>query len=177
MLRVLIFIVAVVGAIASASAADDLPRRKSGLWSLSVMTPGTSVPMTMQQCVDERSDDMTATLADKSKQACKSTTKREGGSLVFDATCKLALAGGKARQAATTSKTHGVFTGDPKSSYTFESTTTFDPPMAGTRAGVTKATAQWVGPCRAGMKPGDVQMSNGVKFNVNDYQNQAAHKK
>ena len=41
--------------------------------------------------------------------------------------------------------------------------------MAGMRDGVTKATAQWSGPCTTGMKPGDVVMSNGMKFNVNDY--------
>jgi hypothetical protein len=41
--------------------------------------------------------------------------------------------------------------------------------MAGMRDGVTKATAQWTGPCTAGMKPGDVVMGNGMKFNVNDY--------
>ena len=144
---------------AAAIAANELPRRKSGLWSMSVTTPGMSVPMTMQQCVDQKTDDMTVTMADKSKQACQSRSKRDGSRIVFDSTCKL----GK-----TTSTTRGVFAGDPKSSYTFESTTTFNPPVPGMRDGVTKATAQWSGPCTAGMKPGDVVMSNGVKFNVND---------
>jgi len=144
----------------AAIAADDMPRRKSGLWSMSVLTPGAAVPMTMQQCVDQKTDDITATMTDKTKQACKSQMKRDGGRLVFDSTCKLK---------ATTATTHGVFVGDPKSNYSFESTTTFNPPMAGMRDGVTKATAQWTGPCAAGMKPGDVVMGNGMKFNVNDY--------
>ncbi|HVE88966.1 MAG TPA: DUF3617 family protein [Burkholderiaceae bacterium] len=142
-----------------ALAANELPRRKSGLWSMSMTLPGLSIPMTMQQCVDEKTDDMTVTMADNSKQACRSQSKRDGNRIVFDLTCKF----GK-----TTSTTRGVFVGDPKSSYTFESTTTFNPPTPGMRDGVTKATAQWIGPCRAGMKPGDVVMSNGVKFNVND---------
>ncbi len=167
MFRSLAVWTSLMGAVAPALA-DDLPHRKSGLWSMSIITPGTSVPLTMQQCVDEKSDDMMAGMADKSKQACKSQSKREGGRVVLDATCKLAT---------TTSKMHGVFVGDPKSSYTFESTTTFDPPVAGTRAGVTKVTAQWTGACRAGMKPGDVQMLNGVKFNVNDHPARAAQKK
>lgn len=145
---------------AVAIAANELPRRKSGLWSMSMMSPGMSVPMTMHQCVDQKTDDMTATMADKTKQACQSQSKRDGNRIVFDSTCKL----GK-----TTATTRGVFVGDPNSSYTFESTTTFSPPMAGMRDGVTKATAQWSGPCKADMKPGDVVMSNGVKFNVNDY--------
>ena len=144
---------------AAAIAANELPRRKSGLWSMSMTSPGMSVPMTMQQCVDQKTDDMTAAMADKSKQACQSQSKRDGSRIVFDSKCKL----GK-----TTSTTRGVFVGDPKSSYTFESTTTFSPPVPGMRDGVTKATAQWSGPCTAGMKPGDVVMSNGVKFNVND---------
>ena len=158
MLRLLIFIVAAIGA--SAAVAAELPRRKSGLWSMSLTMPGTSVPLTMQQCVDEKTDDITAAMVDRTKQACKSQTKRDGNRVVFDSTCKL----GK-----TTSTTRGVFVGDFKSSYTHESTTTFNPPMAGMREGVTKGAAQWTGPCKAGMKAGDVMMSNGTKFNVNDY--------
>lgn len=155
-----------LGAGFPATAADDTPRRKSGLWAMSVLTPGASVPMTMQQCVDEKADDLTATMSDKTKQACKSQMKRDGTRLLFDSTCNLGQ---------TTSTTRGVFVGDPKSSYTFESTTTFSPPRAGMRDGVTKGTAQWTGPCTAGMKPGDVVMGNGMKFNVNDYK--SANKK
>ncbi len=158
MLRLLIFIVAAI--VASAAVAAELPRRKSGLWSMSLTMPGASVPLTMQQCVDEKTDDVTAAMMDKTKQPCKSQTKRDGNRVVFDSTCKL----GK-----TTSTTRGVFVGDFKSSYTHESTTTFNPPMAGMREGVTKGAAQWTGPCKAGMKAGDVIMSNGTKFNVNDY--------
>jgi hypothetical protein len=160
MFRLCVLMATALGVSSAAIAADEMPRRKSGLWAMSVLTPGAAVPMTMQQCVDEKTDDIAATMTDKTKQACKSQMKRDGGRLVFDSTCKLG---------ATTATTRGVFVGDPKSSYTFESTTTFNPPMAGMRDGVTKATAQWTGPCTGGMKPGDVVMSNGMKFNVNDY--------
>lgn len=160
MFRLFVLMVAALGATAAAIAAGELPRRKSGLWAMSVTMPGASVPLTMQQCIDEKTDDITAAMADKTKQTCKSQTKRDGDRLVFDSTCK----GG-----TTTSTTRGVFVGDFKSSYTHESTTTFNPPMAGMREGVTKGAAQWVGPCTAGMKAGDVVMSNGVKFNINDY--------
>lgn len=160
MFRLGVLVAMALGLSSAAIAADDMPRRKSGLWSMSVLTPGAAVPMTMQQCVDERTDDITATMADKTKQACKSQMKRDAGRLVFDSTCNLK---------GTTATTRGVFVGDFKSSYSFESTTTFNPPMAGMRDGVTKATAQWTGPCTASMKPGDVVMSNGMKFNVNDY--------
>ncbi len=158
MVRLLIGILAVIGA--SAAAADELPRRKSGLWSMSVTMPGASVPLTMQQCVDEKTDDITAATADKSKQSCTSQTKRAGDRLTFDTVCK----SGK-----TKSTTSGVFVGDFKSGYTLESTTKLDPPMAGMREGVTKTAAQWSGPCKSGMKAGDVVMSNGMRFNVNDY--------
>ena len=143
----------------STVAADELPRRKSGLWSMSVTMPGASLPLTMQQCVDEKTDDITGITADRSK-TCRTQTKRTADRLSFDSICKI----GK-----TTSTTRGVFVGDFKSGYTVESTTTFDPPMAGMRDGVTKAAAQWSGPCKSDMKPGDVVMSNGTKFNVNDY--------
>ena len=157
MVRLALLIVATL--VVDAAAADALPRRKSGLWSMSVTMPGASVPLTMQQCVDERTDDITGTMADRNK-ACRNQTKRTDDRLAFDAICKV----GK-----TTSTTRGVFVGDFKSGYTVESTTTFDPPMAGMRNGVTKAAAQWSGPCKSDMKPGDVVMSNGTKFNINDH--------
>lgn len=155
--RLLILIFAAL--ITGTATADELPRRKSGLWSMSITMPGASVPLTMQQCVDEKSDDITGTTADKSK-TCRTQTKRTGDRLSFDSICKI----GK-----TTSTTRGVFVGDFKSGYTVESTTTFEPPTAGMREGVTKAAAQWSGPCKSNMKAGDVVMSNGTKFNVNDY--------
>ena len=143
----------------SMAAADELPRRKSGLWSMSITMPGASIPLTMQQCVDEKTDDITGTMADKSR-TCRNQTKRTADRLSFDSICKT----GK-----TTATTRGVYVGDFKSGYTVESTTTFDPPTAGMREGVTKAAAQWSGPCKSNMKPGDVVMSNGTKFNVNDF--------
>ena len=143
----------------SPAAADELPRRKSGLWSMSITMPGASLPLTMQQCVDERTDDITGMTADKTN-ACRHQAKRTGDRLAFNSICKV----GK-----TTSTTRGVFVGDFKSGYTVESTTTFDPPTAGMRDGVTKAAGQWSGPCTPNMKAGDVVMSNGTRFNVNDY--------
>ena len=139
--------------------AADLPRRKSGLWDIAVLTPGAATAMTMQQCVDQKSDDVSATIAGRAKETCQSRTRRDGPKLLFDSTCKV----GKS-----TAVTQGVFTGDFTSSYSLESTTTIKPPTPGMKDGVTKATARWSGPCKPGMKPGDVMMSNGMKFNVND---------
>ncbi len=159
MLRLFVLIVVSIGVSTPAVGADDLPRRKSGLWALSVIPPGASVPMTMQQCVDEKTDQVSATMTQPGK-GCTSHTKRDGNRIVFDSICKVG---------ATTSTTRGVFVGDFKSSYTHETTTTFNPPKAGMKEGVTKGAAQWTGPCTAGMKAGDIVMSNGMKFNVNDY--------
>ena len=151
-------VLALVLAVPAVSAAD-LPRRKSGLWDISVLTPGAATAMTMQQCVDERTDDITATISGRAKESCQSRTRREGGKLLFDSTCKF----GK-----TTSITNGVFTGDFTSNYAFEATTTVKPPTPGMKDGTTKATARWTGACKPGMKAGDVMMSNGMKFNIND---------
>jgi Protein of unknown function (DUF3617) len=157
MLRSFVLLVSAL-AVSSALAAD-LPRRKSGLWDISVLTPGAATAMTMRQCVDEKSDDIAATISGRAKESCQSRARRDGAKLAFDSTCKI----GK-----TTSTTNGVFTGDFTSNYAFEATTTFKPPMQGMKDGATKGTARWTGPCQAGMKPGDVIMANGTKFNIND---------
>lgn len=159
MLRSFVLIAASIGASATAIAADELPRRKSGLWVMSVTRPGGAVPMTMQQCVDEKTDDIRPWMFKPTKHACKSQMKRDGSRIVFDSTCKLG---------ATTAKTRSVFVGNYSSSYTQESTTTFSPLTAGMKEDVTRQSARWTGRCPAGMTAGDVVMPDGRKFNVHE---------
>jgi hypothetical protein len=38
--------------------------------------------------------------------------------------------------------------------------------MMGRKEGTAIVEAKWVGPCKAGQKPGDMMMPNGMKMNV-----------
>jgi hypothetical protein len=74
--------------------AADAPLRKSGLWEIRTETsaggqrlPG---PMTMQMCIDQSQDDMTADPTesqDVRKRCSKMDMKRTGNTMVIDSVC------------------------------------------------------------------------------------------
>ena len=52
-----------------AEAPKDMPKRKSGLWDLSMKIDASPVPMRMQQCVDEKSDNLMQQQGEKQSKA------------------------------------------------------------------------------------------------------------
>ena len=64
------------------------------------------------------------------------------------------------------------------SNYRGDIRTTYNPPMHGMKDSAMVITAKWLGPCKPGMKPGDVMMQGmpgmpgGMKFNPADMQKQ-----
>jgi len=76
--------------------AADAPMRKSGLWEIKSETsaggqkmPG---PMTMQMCIDQSKDDMTADpkdAQDMRKRCSKMDMKRTGNATVIDSVCMM----------------------------------------------------------------------------------------
>jgi hypothetical protein len=94
------------------------------------------------------------------KEMCSKTNiRREGDAIVSDSVCKFG---------ATTATTHSVVTGKFDSAYKVETKSTYDPPMQGMKEGSAVIQARWVGPCKAGQKPGDMILPNGMKFNVHE---------
>jgi hypothetical protein len=141
-------------------AAPDLPKRKSGLWEMTMSHAGAPSAMKMQMCVDEKTDDMARSTGAQMDMNCsKNEIKREGSRVVSESVCKMGQ---------TTATTRGVFTGDFSTAYTFETKTTYDPPLMGMGEAAMKGSARWTGPCKSDMKPGDVIMPNGMKMNMND---------
>jgi hypothetical protein len=154
------------------AAAADAPARKSGLWEITNNMSGPQ-PMTttMQQCVDEKTDKLTEQTGQReAQQNCsKNEISRSGGKVISDSVCKFD---------GTTATTHAEFSGDFGSNYRGDIKTTYNPPMHGMKESQMVITAKWLGPCKAGMKPGDVVMQGipgmpaGMKFNPADMQKQ-----
>ena len=74
------------------SAADDMPRRKSGLWELKMSMGGKASPMgTMQTCVDQASDDLMQSNAKRAtaKNCTRSDIKRDGNRVLVHSECTL----------------------------------------------------------------------------------------
>ena len=97
-------------------------------------------PLVMQQCVDEKSDDL-ARQQGRGKEKCsKSAVRREGARVVAEVECKVN---------GSTSKTRSVFSGDLGSGYTADITTSFSPPLHGKSELKMNIQARWLGPCKA----------------------------
>jgi len=148
---------------ASFAQAQDVPKRKSGLWEINVQTFRKEGVRTTQMCVDQKTDDAVRQLVEaRPHESCKKVTlRREGDKQLVDAECIL---GGS----HTTAKTRGVITGSFDSAYKIESTSTFDKPVHGKSEGGTVIEARWTGPCQSDQKPGDVILPNGTKFNIDE---------
>ena len=152
-----------------AASAAELPMRKAGLWDLKMTFEGGAMPpQTMQQCVDAATDKlMNSGSGGMSRETCtKKDVKTSGNTITMDSVCQ---SGG------TTTTSHAVITGSFDQAYTVRVTSTRQggPPTPGTTPG--QATnmaieAKWLGPCKAGQKPGDMMMANGFKMNVLEMQ-------
>lgn len=142
---------AVVSLIVSLAAtpvfADDLPKRKSGLWEIKISSsesPGSRP--TIQTCIDEKVDNLLAQ-DDDAVECAKPHVRRDGARLIIDSVCK---------SDETTMKGQTVMTGNFDSAYRAEVKVTYDPPIAGMREGSSVIEARWLGPCKPGQSHGDV---------------------
>jgi hypothetical protein len=132
--------------------AADMPQRKSGLWEITIQQGKSSMPpMTMQTCVDQRKDDMTANPLENARKHCpKIDIRRGSGKVVVDTVCTFDRH---------TAIGHSEITGNLNSEYRMENTTRFDPPMAGMASMSSVISGKWLGPCKPGQKPGEVIMN------------------
>ena len=129
--------------------AQDAPRRKSGLWEISMSSPQMPGPMLSKQCVDEKTDDMAKRPTRGNEKCTKQSVKREGKNVVVESVCQVD---------GSTATSRGVFSGDFSSSYKGEMVTRFSPPLHGMAESKMSFQARHTGPCAPGQKPGDVSV-------------------
>lgn len=156
----------------AAAANLDYPPRKPGLWEMS-MAHGDepdAKPHIVQQCIDAKTDTAMREMGQgASRDACsKQDMRKDGGKIVVDSVCKLG---------PTTLTSHSEISGDFSSSYRMESHTAYDPPLAGRAKGTAIVQAKWLGPCKAGQKPGDMVMPDGQTMNFMDMQSMQKKRK
>lgn len=133
-------------------------KRKPGLWEVSASSDGRPAPMTIKQCADETTDAQMMQMSEVQSENCKmSDFIKTASGYEFSSECQLGAS-------KVTSK--GVFSGDFESKYTGQIVTTMTPPLFGQSQSTSTITAQWAGTCPTGMKPGDMQMANGVTIDI-----------
>jgi Protein of unknown function (DUF3617) len=153
-------------ALALPALAQDLPKRKSGLWEINIDSSNArskgGKERVMTQCVDQSRDDAFRQMGQQMERENKCTRtniQRTPNRLSFESACDFG-------SMKTTSQT--VITGDFNTAYKMEIHSRYDPPMMGLAEGATIIDARWTGACKAGQRPGDVTMAGGVTMNVYD---------
>jgi hypothetical protein len=127
-----------------AFAADDLPRRKSGLWHITMSGPHLG-RMELEECVERSSDDM---FKPEDPSSCsKIDVRRQGAAFNVELVCK---------EEDSTVTSRGSITGSFESAYKGNFNVTYSPPLEGMRETTMQTEARWVGPCKPGQKPGDI---------------------
>jgi len=138
--------------------ADEYPPRKPGLWEVTVHNP--AIPdVTMKMCLDADTDQAFHKFSGdvRAKHCQKNDVKVTGLTVTADSQCLLG-------STTVTTNAVTVFTGD--GAYHVDIKTHFDPPKLGQSDVTITQDAKWTGDCPADMKPGDMDMGHGIRFNV-----------
>ena len=149
-----------------------LPQHRAGLWRQAVSRDARPLPMAnaMNICLGPDWDSHLATLGETSPgKGCKSQVSRAvGGAYQFSSICGLGHGG------TVTSK--GVAQGDFSTAFSLHLETDVTGADYGPINGrhVTDIESRYVGPCPAGMKPGDMALSNGLRLNADKVRRAAA---
>ena len=138
------------------AAAQDMPKRKPGLWEMTMQVPGGHT-LNTRQCVDEQSDAEMSRKAmaggQDAKADCKQlSNKKIAGGMEIDAECKTGDGG--------TVRSLVRITGDMTTNYAMDNDMTFTPPRNGMSKARMSIKGMHRGACPAGMKGGDVQVGN-----------------
>lgn len=143
----------VLAAAAVPASAQDLPKRKPGLWDLTMQMQGMpGGGMKSQQCVDEKTDaemQRKAMSGDDKMKCTQTAMKRSAGGFEMESECTSAE--GKAFIKA---KANGDF----GSRYTVDTNMRFEPPRHGMQTMQMSVTAVHAGACPAGLTPGQIRM-------------------
>lgn len=155
----------------AAAAPIGTPRLKAGLWRV---TMGGEAPAgESRMCLDEALQARMSVIgAQSSAGACQQSvvTPRIGGGYSFRTVCDAtAMGGGR-------TISEGEITGDLTTTYASRSTVTTEgaPAAQMNRAVTVTAQGSYVGPCPADMKPGDLEMDGGMRFNMAEMAEMAA---
>jgi hypothetical protein len=151
--------------VAAAAQLPDLPPRRPGQWELRMVTekPPGGPTIEAQMCIDRATDrDLMDFGLRMSKDSCKRyEVRRVGADWVIDSDCVFG---------PIKSVTKTTISGDFQSnlSVRIEGTTEGMPGKhKGPQPTLMMQTGRWLGEkCAKGMKPGDVGMPGGLKFNV-----------
>lgn len=159
------------GTAAAPVAPAATPKLRAGLWRVTMtgQGPANTARMCLDDAVQER---MNVVGAQAAGGKCEPTamTRNPGGGWRYRTVCDYSAMGGG------TSVSEGVMTGDLTTGYTSRTTVTTTGAQVAHMNGAVSITGEGVheGPCPADMKPGDMVITGGMKFNMLEMAEMAA---
>ncbi|PJI96654.1 hypothetical protein CLU85_1408 [Acidovorax sp. 69] len=142
--------------------AQSVPTRKAGLWEVSIRAEGEAEALALKvlQCTDRASDALTLMSIAPGQENCRKPVVE-----------RLKTKGYRIRTACVVHEqrvnTVMDLRGDVTSRYEGRLETRY-PTMASQTPSPKLFEGRWLGECRAGMRPGDMLLPNGVTVNVVD---------
>ncbi len=150
-------------AVAGTTNAADTPKRKSGLWEIKTQMTGMPAGMPgqgpVQMCVDQASDNVMQERAKEKVDCPVMDIKQSPGKITIHSVCK---------HQGTTTTSDAVITGNLESNYRNDMVIRYSPPQSGMSEMKMTQEARWLGPCKAGQKPGDVMMPGMPAMNMQE---------
>jgi len=156
-----------VTAAVALTAQANLPKRKAGLWEITMTIDGNKIPMpTAKMCIDAATDaEFYKVGTGMAQSACSKRDIQVNGNVVtVDSICSF--------NGSRTSTTHATTTFAGDSAYRTEAKIHYEPPLMNKSDTEVAQDGKWVGACAADMQPGDIVMPGGVKLNVKDMHTQ-----
>jgi hypothetical protein len=140
--------------------AADLPKKlQAGLWDVSIVSDMLSAPVTYKMCIDSSAalqSKVVETVTTGSASCTRNDRHVSGSQLIVDSVCTV-------NQSQVTS--HAVATLDSKS-FKIEVHSHNVPAIRDKEDSTLTQTATWSGKCASDMKPGDMMMADGKKYQI-----------
>ena len=163
--RIVVAAMLVAGS-ASHALAQSFPKIQAGMWESTVVSDGANSkkdgnePLTSTMCINDAVMEQMMKMGQgmSQKMCSKNTTQVSGNKMTGSVECKM----GNSTISSTSTTTFNSDT-----SYRTESKSVYNPPLYGMKESVTVSSAKYVGPCKAGMKPGDIN-TMGITMNILD---------
>jgi hypothetical protein len=148
---------------AAPAASGAMPERKAGLWEQTMSSD--RIHQTSKICIDKATGakmNLSGQQMGRSNCETSKVTGRLGGGWEFNSSCDLGAGGHVV--------THGVASGDMGDHYTvdIDSTTTGSSMPQANGVHKMKLEMAYKGACPEGMKPGDIELAGGMRFNPAD---------
>jgi Protein of unknown function (DUF3617) len=148
---------------ANLSTAQSMPKMKAGLWENTVMSDaagakGKGEPTKSTMCIDDTVMEQMMKMGQGMAQAMcsKNTNQVSGNKMTGSVECKMG---------SSTINSTSVTTFNGDTSYRTETKSVYTPPLYGLKENVTVTEAKYMGACKAGMKPGDIN-TMGITMNI-----------